>query len=162
MECDKKPLILDADALNLAAAYDLPLSSYQSGMVITPHPGEMARLCKTSILEIIGNLPYFAADFARKNHLICVLKDAGTVVSDGRERYINVSGNSGMATGGSGDVLTGIVAGLAASGMTLFEAAKLGVYLHGCAGDAAAQKRGKRSLLAGDIAESIADILKDI
>lgn len=155
----KKPLILDADALNLAAAYKLPLSGYKNGLTVTPHPGEMARLCQKPISEITGDLPYFAGDFALKNHLTCVLKDAGTVVSNGREQYINVSGNSGMATGGSGDVLTGILAGLTAQGMAPFDAARLGVYLHGCAGDAAARKTGKRSLLAGDIADSIGDIL---
>lgn len=161
LEHGKIPVILDADALNLTAAYDLPLLRYQSELMVTPHLGEMARLCKKTIPEISENLPLYAENFARENHVVCVLKDAGTVVSDGKDIYINTSGNSGMATGGSGDVLTGILSGLAAQEMSLFDAGRIGVYLHGCAGDAAAKKLGKCSMLAGDIAEGISEILKN-
>ena len=108
-------------------------------------------------IEIEGMFTHFA----KEQHVICVLKDAGTVVSNGSESYINTSGNSGMATAGSGDVLTGVFAGLTAQGMTLFEAAKLAVFLHGCAGDAAAQKYGKRSMTANDLVEGLIRVLAD-
>lgn len=160
LDYGKKPLILDADALNLTASCGLELSSCKNTVTITPHPGEMARLCRKNIREILADIPSHAISYAEKHNVICVLKDAGTAVSDGTRVYVNVSGNSGMATGGSGDVLTGILAALAAQGMPALDAAGLGVYLHGRAGDAAAGKLGRRSMLAGDIIEGISEILK--
>ena len=130
-------------------------------VAVTPHLGEMARLCRSTISDISEDLIASAEIFAKEQHVICVLKDAGTVVSNGSESYINTSGNSGMATAGSGDVLTGVFAGLTAQGMTLFEAAKLAVFLHGCAGDAAAQKYGKRSMTANDLVEGLILVLAD-
>lgn len=155
------PVILDADALNLVARHNLSLDGYSMPVAVTPHLGEMARLCRSTISDISEDLIASAEIFAKKQHVICVLKDAGTVVSNGSESYINTSGNSGMATAGSGDVLTGVFAGLTAQGMTLFEAAKLAVFLHGCAGDAAAQKYGKRSMTANDLVEGLIRILAD-
>ena len=155
------PVILDADALNLVARHNLSLDGYSMPVAVTPHLGEMARLCRSTISDISEDLIASAEIFAKEQHVICVLKDAGTVVSNGSESYINTSGTSGMATAGSGDVLTGVFAGLTAQGMTLFEAAKLAVFLHGCAGDAAAQKYGKRSMTANDLVEGLIRVLAD-
>ena len=98
------------------------------------------------------------ADTAEKN-LVCVLKDARTAVSDGRRLYLNGSGNDGLATGGSGDVLTGVICGLLAQGADPFESACLGVYLHGLAGDAAAARLGARSMTAADLPDSLGEVL---
>ena len=155
-----KPLILDADALNLTAAHDLDLTAYRGEILVTPHLGEMARLCQKTIQEIRTDLPAAACEFAKKSRAVCVLKDAGTVVSDGSTLYVNTSGNSGMATGGSGDVLAGMLGALAAQQMPLYDAARLGVYLHGWAGDAAAKQKAMRSMLASDIIEGLSEVLK--
>lgn len=153
------PVILDADALNLTARYQLSLSDYSVSLAVTPHLGEMARLCSTDISNIASDLISSAEEFARSQNVICVLKDAGTVVSNGNETYINTSGNSGMATAGSGDVLAGIFVGLTAQGMDLFEAAKLAVFLHGRAGDQAALRYGKRSMTSADLIDGLVFIL---
>lgn len=114
-----------------------------------------------NIQNILDHLPETAEAYARAHQLICVLKDARTVVSDGTQTYVNVSGNNGMAVGGSGDVLTGILGGLIAQGMEVFQGTCLGVYLHGLAGDAAKKRLGVRSMLAGDLVESICEVLKN-
>ena len=112
------------------------------------------------IAEIRSNLPKAAASTADKGHVI-VLKDARTIVSDGSvPSYINMSGNNGMATGGSGDVLTGIICGFLAGGLDILTAARLGVYCHGLAGDAAAKEKGYYSVLAGDLPNYLETILK--
>ena len=158
------PIIADADALNIIAKKLSLLDSVSAPLIITPHMVEMARLCHTDVSEIMANTTGFAVSFAEKNSLICVLKDHETVVYDGNTNsqiYINKSGNSGMSTGGSGDVLTGIIAALVAQGMPLFEATTLGVYLHGLAGDSAADELGEYSIMASDIIEHISTVIKD-
>lgn len=158
------PIITDADALNIISKKLSLLDSVSAPLIITPHMAEMARLCHTDVSEIMANTVGFATSFAEKNSLICVLKDHETVVCDGNissQIYINKSGNSGMATGGSGDVLTGIIAALIAQGMPLFDAATLGVYIHGLAGDAAADELGEYSVMASDIIEHISTVIKD-
>ena len=109
-----------------------------------------------AISDISEDLIASAEIFAKEQHVICVLKDAGTVVSNGSESYINTSGNSGMATAGSGDVLTGVIAALTASGADPLHAAAYGAYLHGKAGEQAAEEKGIHALLARDIANAIA------
>ena len=156
----KGPLVLDADALNILSKHPEWFGHTKAKMILTPHPGEMARLTGESTAEVLEHLPETAREFARKYHVVCVLKDARTVVTDGRQLYVNRTGNHGMAVGGSGDVLTGVICGLLAQGMEPFGAACMGVYLHGLAGDAAAEKCGYRGMLAGDIAECIGDVLK--
>lgn len=156
----EKPLVLDADALNLVADNHMDISAYRGEAAVTPHPGEMSRLCGVPISEILSDLPFHAKKLARERGVVCVLKDAGTVISAGEKMTVNISGNSGMATAGSGDVLTGIIGCLAAQGMSMYQAAGFGVYLHGCAGDAAAEKKGRRSMLAGDIVDGLTDILR--
>ena len=158
------PVIADADALNIIAKSLSLLDNVSAPIIITPHMMEMARLCHTDISEVMANTVGFAVSFAEKNSLICALKDHETVVADGNggnRIYINKSGNSGMATGGSGDVLTGIIAALVAQGLPLFGATTLGVYIHGLAGDAAADELGEYSVMASDIVEHISTIIKD-
>lgn len=163
----KAPLVIDADGLNNLAALlqeDTELKQlfheYEGGMILTPHLKEMSRLTGEEIAEIRSNLPKAAASIADKGHVI-VLKDARTIVSDGSvPSYINLSGNNGMATGGSGDVLMGIICGFLAGGLDILAAARLGVYCHGLAGDAAAKEKGYYSVLAGDLPNYLETILK--
>lgn len=155
---DKKRLF-DADALNIIAGNNLSFTG--GNIVVTPHIGEMSRLTGKSIPDIKKDIIGTAVDYARTQKCICVLKDARTVVTDGDEVYINTSGNDGMATGGSGDVLSGIITSLMSQGMECFAAAKLGVYIHGLAGDMAASKKGRYSMLAGDIIENISEVINN-
>jgi NAD(P)H-hydrate epimerase len=158
------PVIADADALNLISKEPALLDSAAAPIIVTPHMMEMARLCHTDVSEIMANAVDFAVEFADKNSLICVLKDHESIAYDGTSDsgiYINKSGNSGMSTGGSGDVLTGIIAALIAEGMPLFDATTLGVYIHGLAGDAAADELGEYSVMASDIIERISTVIKD-
>lgn len=173
--------LYDADALNIIAQYKIGLdgsnddvdyeaggnsgnASYKDDMsdknvVVTPHIGEMSRLTGLDIAVIKNNPIDTARTYSREHNCVCVLKDARTIVSDGERVYINMSGNDGMATGGSGDVLSGIITGLMAQGLTTFEASALGVYIHGCAGDEAALSNGKYSMVAGDIIDNIKNVL---
>ena len=157
------PLVLDADALNAVARDVSMLKECKAEIVITPHPGEMARLTGLSIREVRNDRLKVAADFAQRYGVIVVLKGAGTVVAlpDGTI-YINTTGNPGMATGGAGDVLTGIIVSLAGQGMKPADAAIAGVYLHGLAGDAAAGKKGMHGMIAGDIIEELPYVIKGL
>ncbi|MEG2350638.1 MAG: NAD(P)H-hydrate dehydratase, partial [Hungatella sp.] len=156
------PIILDADALNLIAQHPELTQYYTDNIIITPHPGEMARLTGKTISEIRENLIGTARDYASLYGVTCVLKDAVTVVV-GREGqiYLNTSGNSGMAKGGSGDVLTGAIAGLLAQGEENRDGAVLGVYLHGLAGDRCLKHMGAQGILAHDLAEALGTIEKN-
>ncbi|GAB6992041.1 bifunctional ADP-dependent NAD(P)H-hydrate dehydratase/NAD(P)H-hydrate epimerase [Paenibacillus pini] len=153
------PLVVDADALNmLAAAGDFTSwKSRAADTVLTPHPGEMARLAGLSTQEVERDRMGLAISYASSHRVTLVLKGARTVIAapDG-SAYVNMTGHPGMATGGAGDVLTGIIAGLLAQGHSGIQAATFGVYLHGLAGDAAAAHRGHpSSLAAGDIIEAL-------
>ena len=133
---------------------------YEGGMILTPHLKEMSRLTGEEITDIRSNLPKAAVSIADKGHVI-VLKDARTIVSDGSApSYINMSGNNGMATGGSGDVLTGIICGFLAGGLDILTAARLGAYCHGLAGDMAAKEKGYYSVLAGNLPDYLEKVLK--
>ena len=156
----QKPLVIDADGLNELSNYREKLLATKAKVIVTPHIGEMMRLTGMQKEEILDDICRAASDFAEKFHVICVLKDARTVVTDGTRIYLNTSGNNGMAAGGSGDVLTGLITGLLAQGMQKFEAAALGVYVHGLAGDLACQRKGCYGMMAGDIAEQIGEVLK--
>ena len=149
-------MILDADALNCICENTDVLKSAKAPIIITPHPGEMARLVDLSAKQVNQNRELTAKSFAKKFGVVTVLKGAGTVIAspDGRI-LINPTGNSGMATGGSGDVLAGMTASLVAQGAELFEAASAAVYLHGLAGDIAAEKLGKISMLPTDLIDCI-------
>lgn len=160
LEHTKKPLVLDADALNIIAEKGL-INSCKNA-VITPHPVEMARLSGMPTADILSAHASTARAFAERNNLICVLKGAATAVSDGSTVIINNAGNSGMATAGSGDVLTGVIASLLAQGMTRFSAASLGVYIHALAGDAAKEALGEHAVMASDIADNAEAVIKKI
>lgn len=149
----KLPTVLDGDGITLAKGELL-----HSNVVLTPHLLEMVRFTELSMEQVCNNLLDTARSVAEQRECVVVLKDSRTVVSDGSERYLNVSGNNGMATGGSGDVLAGIIGGLLAGGMEVFEAAKLGVYLHGLAGDEATAKKGAYAVMASDILEGLWNI----
>lgn len=149
------PVCLDADGLNNVAKETVLLKRKRCPLVITPHLLEMTRVSHITMNELIAEKEKIASDFAKENALITVLKGHNTLVTDGKEMYVNHTGNHGMATGGSGDVLTGVIGSFLAQKMDPFAAAIAGVYLHGKAGDDAAVFYGKRSLMAGDIAEYV-------
>ena len=149
------PLVIDADGLfHLAGKLDL-LDRCKGPVVVTPHPGEMAHLTGVDVSEVQKARQRTADDFAIEHGVVCVLKGAGTVVSDGKRCYVNATGNPGMASGGTGDVLTGVIAGLMAQGLAGFEGSVLGVYLHGLAGDLAARVCGLHSLTATDVLDML-------
>lgn len=152
---DALPRVLDADALNLLARSPRLWNLAKKPFIITPHIGEMSRLTGLSAGEIKADAAGTAEKFSKEHGVVTVLKDARTVVSDGRDSYFSCAGNHGMATGGSGDVLCGIIGGLLAQKMSLLDAANLGVYIHGLAGDAAREERGAYSMMATDILEHI-------
>ena len=145
------PLVVDADGLNALAKLPDVLASPPAPRILTPHPGEFSRLCGASMREIQQDREQMAVEFARERRVILVLKGHRTLVTDGDRLYENTTGNPGMATGGTGDVLTGLITSLAAQGMTAFEAAQLGVYLHGLAGDLAATELSQPGLIASDL-----------
>lgn len=153
------PLVLDADALNMAAAAPdfAAWPSRSGGVVLTPHPGEMGRLAGLPTREVQRDRIELARAYATRHHVTLVLKGAGTVVATPEgEVYVNGTGNAGMATGGSGDVLAGLIGSLLAQGLTANQAAAYGVWLHGAAGDrAAAVRPSPASLIASDIIEAL-------
>ena len=156
------PVILDADGLNLVADNPQWLKEAKGTVIVTPHLGEMARLIHEDVQVIQNRLLETAKEFAENYEVICVLKDARTVTAvPGGFAWVNDSGNNGMATAGSGDVLTGVLAGLIAQGMEPQYAASMGVYLHGLAGDVQTKERGAYGLMAQDILEGIARVLAE-
>ena len=128
-------------------------------MILTPHPKEFSVLSHQEISFIKEHLGEAVREFAAKTGCILVGKDARTIVGDSFRQYVNVSGNSGMGTGGSGDVLTGIIAGFVAQGKSLFDAAAAGVYVHGLAGDYYSETYSPYSLTASALIDSLKDIL---
>lgn len=159
------PLVIDADALNIMARNpEFFKLLIRHTVIMTPHPLEMSRLSGISVENITKDIPSTAQDFADANEVICVLKDHNTAVAipHGDEIYINQSGNSGMSTGGSGDVLDGIIAGLIAQGAEPYTAATLGVYIHGLAGDIASEMLSEYSVMASDIINALPEIFSNI
>jgi NAD(P)H-hydrate epimerase len=145
-------MVVDADALNAIAHNVSGLKRLKKPFVLTPHPGEMARLIGKTTKEVQANRWETARDFAREYAVVTVLKGAGTVVTDvSGGLWINSTGNPGMAKGGMGDALTGIIGAFLAQGMTPLDAARAGVFVHGLAGDLAVEKLGERSLLPTDL-----------
>jgi ADP-dependent NAD(P)H-hydrate dehydratase len=157
VETARVPTVLDADALNLLAGQTEVLGHLRRPVVLTPHPGEFARLTDRPVAEIQADRQTHAMGLARAEHLVVVLKGAGTIVTDGVRVYVNTTGNPGMATGGSGDVLGGVIAALIGQGLPAFAAAQLGVYVHGLAGDIARDQNGEVGLIAGDIVDALPD-----
>ncbi len=147
------PMVIDADGLNNLAAgpWRTTPSQPRASRIFTPHLGEFARLTGRAIGEIQGHREEVGVDFARKHQVLLVLKGAGTLITDGVRLAINTTGNNGMATGGSGDVLTGLLVALLGQGMPAFEAAQFGVHLHGLAGDLAAAALSEPGMIASDL-----------
>jgi hydroxyethylthiazole kinase-like uncharacterized protein yjeF len=159
-----KSIVLDADGLNAFEDRSAELNGTGKSLVITPHPGEMARLVECSIAEVQRDRIKTARSFAREHELVVVLKGHRTLIAkpDG-EVWVNTTGNPGMATGGTGDVLTGITAGLIAQNPKhVFEAVIAAVHLHGLAGDAACEKMGEQSLIATDLIDALPDAIRRI
>ena len=150
------PVVIDADGLNVLARIDEWWSQIDQNDVLTPHPGEMERLIKKTSLDATElKRPDLAREVAKLCGGIVVLKGYETVVSDGERSYVNNTGNPGMATGGSGDVLTGMIAALIGQSLSSYDAACVGVYIHGLAGDIAAKHVGPISLIATDIIDAL-------
>ena len=148
----KLPLVLDADAINALAGRADVLARAGGPVIVTPHPGELSRLLGVSTDEVLRKRIPLLQDAAGRLNVILVLKMAHTIVaSPARDAAIVPTGNPGMATGGTGDVLTGLIAGLLAQGISAGLAARAGAYVHGLAGDLAAARLGQEAMLAGDL-----------
>lgn len=161
LENAKGTLIIDADGINLISKRIDLIEGLNAELILTPHPGEMSRLMSVSVEEIESNREYYATLLAKKLGATVVLKGAVTVIADKDGcLYYNVLGNAGMATGGSGDTLAGIIAALSAGGMSAVSAAVTGVYIHSLAGDIAKEKYGEISLLPSDITEALPEAFK--
>ncbi len=157
------PLVLDADGINALSGQVSLLSKYKAPLIITPHPGEMSRLLKISLEEVQKDRIKSATTLAKKAGAIAVLKGARTIIADKEgNSWVNSTGNPGMASAGVGDVLTGIIGGLLAQGISPLEAAKAGVYLHGYAADLAIQKKEEMSLIASDILAHLPEAIRRI
>ncbi len=155
------PIVLDADGLNAFSGKDrAKLWKHQAPLVLTPHPGEMARLIGESIGTIQRNRKKIASQVAKEMKAVVVLKGHQTVIASPTSVAVNNTGNPGMASGGVGDVLTGIIAALIGQGLDPFAAAKTGVTVHGLAGDLAAHRVGQVGLIASDLLDSLPDALR--
>ena len=159
-----QPLVLDADGINALAANIDILKNIKAPVILTPHPGEMSRLTGMSIADIERDRVNVARRFADEYGVVLLLKGASTVITGAgrRDAYINVTGNQGMAKGGSGDMLSGIILALLAQGVYPFDAAVLGAYIHGAAGDAAARELSLSSMLASDCIAALPRVLRTL
>ena len=156
------PIILDADGINCISDSINIIRETRSGIILTPHPAEMSRLTGKSVADIQSDRLNTAVNFSAEYGVITVLKGAGTIITDGSNSYVNLTGNPGMGKGGSGDILSGMIASFAAQGISLLEACMLSVYLHGKAGDAAAKKMSMQSMLPTDIIGELPGLLKEM
>ena len=157
--------VLDADGLNAAAqllAEGKALPHPMGELILTPHPGEMARLTGLSVAEISADREKISRQYAKKWNVVVVLKGSRTIVAapDGRA-CVNPTGNPGLARGGSGDVLAGMIGGLCAAGLPALEAAKCGVWLHGAAADRAAAHRGQWGMLPSDLPAALGELFAE-
>ena len=159
----KIPVVIDADGLNAVAFDTSILRAAGTSMVLTPHPGEMSRLTGISVDDIQARRPQTAKDAAKKFGAVVVLKGARTVISnpDG-EIFVNLTGNPAMASAGMGDVLTGAISGLIAQGISAWDAAISGVYIHGMAGDVVSSLKGDRGILATDLIDVLPYVIRSI
>ncbi|MGH9453240.1 MAG: NAD(P)H-hydrate dehydratase, partial [Terriglobia bacterium] len=157
------PLVLDADGLNAFAGHTEKIQSRGRIRILTPHPGEMSRLTGIATRELMARRIDVARDFALAHKVVLVLKGSRTLIAASSRRVaVNPTGNPGMATGGTGDCLTGITAGLLAQfrSRPAEEVAMAAVYLHGLAGDVAAERQGQASMIAGDLLDAIAEAFR--
>lgn len=158
IEC---PIVLDADGINALEGNTAFLKKRKQRMIITPHPGEIARLIKKDVSFVQAGREEIAKNLARSTGTVVCLKGHKTVVADpGGQTYVNGTGNSGMATGGTGDVLTGMIASFIGQGISDFSSAVLAAYLHGLAGDIAAEKKGPFSIIATDILDCLPEAFR--
>lgn len=155
------PMVVDADALNILSNNIELLRTSSVQIIMTPHMKEMSRLIQRPVEEIAKNRFAIAREFAKKMQVTLVLKDAKSIATNGgQQTYMNLAGNNGMSTGGSGDVLAGIIAGMLAGGLTLADAARMGTYVHCRAGDLAAERKGNYAMLASDIISYIGEVMR--
>lgn len=155
------PMVVDADALNILSNNIELLRTSSVQIIMTPHMKEMSRLIQRPVEEIAKNRFAIAREFAKKMQVTLVLKDAKSIATNGgQQTYMNLAGNNGMSTGGSGDVLAGIIAGMLAGGLTLADAARMGTYVHCRAGDLAAERKGNYAMLASDIISYVGEVMK--
>ncbi len=155
-----KPMIIDADGINALSTNIDILKDAQAPVILTPHPGEMSRICGKSIPEILANPIVTAYEFAKKYGVTVVLKGANTIICshDSNEIYVNTTGNHGLARGGSGDLLAGMTVSLLAQGMKPFEASICAVYLHGLCADIVAEKTSMRGMLPSDVLNHLPEL----
>ncbi len=162
LEKSDRPIVIDADALNIVAdnkeIRELA-RNYKGNMIMTPHLAEFARLCGKTVSECKEGIMEIPAELAKEFHASIICKDAKSVVTDGENLVLNLSGNDGMATAGSGDVLSGLLGALIAGYKDTYDAACAGAYFHGLAGDLAKEKIGKRVMTARDISEELKNIM---
>ncbi len=157
----EQPMVVDADGLNTLADAEVDLADHQGQRILTPHPGEFRRLIGSKLTRR-EELESAAIELAAKSDVVVVLKGKGTLVTDGKRSFRNKTGNPGMATAGSGDVLTGVITSLVGQGLPAFDACCLGVNVHGVAGDFAAESVGQTSLIATDIVEYLSAAFKKL
>ena len=163
LEQEGLKLVVDADGLNNLAGIKDWTDRLKAKMILTPHPGEMKRLWSGLFREPLPDQrQQQTVQLAQHTGTIVALKGAGTVVTDGEKVYINKTGNPGMSTAGSGDVLTGVITALLGQGLSNLDAAVLGVYVHGLAGDIAAEKLGQVGMITTDIIDSLPEAFKKI
>lgn len=163
LEIEGIPLIIDADGINSVSDDIDLLRNSPAQVVLTPHPGEMSRLTKMSIADVQSNRRKIAAAFAAETGAVVLLKGKNTVIaSPSGEVYINPTGNPGMATGGSGDLLAGILLSLICQGLSLFDASVCAAYIHGAAGDAAAARLSQHSMLPSDMIDELPGVFLNI
>jgi NAD(P)H-hydrate epimerase len=146
----RQPMVVDADALNALAKQKSAFDKAAGPRVLTPHPGEFARLTGRDSIPV-AERESLAREFAAKHKLVVVLKGHRTVITDGEQLALNTTGNPGMSTGGTGDILTGIITALLCQQLSPYDAARLGCHVHGLAGDLAASELGEVSLIASDL-----------
>ncbi len=156
------PVIIDADGINCIAQDIEILVNKKSGVIITPHPGEMARLLKCDAQMINDNRIMVAEKYAEQYDITVVLKGAGTIIADRHRTSANHTGNAGMSKGGSGDILSGIIGATVAQNIPLYDAACAGVYMHGLAGDEACEKFGQEAMLPRDVINCLADAFRTL
>ena len=158
----KIPTVIDADGLNILAENDEIFRYPQNDIILTPHPKEASRLLNCSLDKVLENMEHSAKQISQKYNCITVLKSHRTIVTNGEKIYYNTTGNSALAKAGSGDVLAGIIAGLLAQKMNTFDAAVLGVYIHGLAGDLAKEDLTAYGVLASDTIRYIPYAIKKL
>jgi NAD(P)H-hydrate epimerase len=155
------PIILDADGLTALATQPKTLPITNRSLILTPHPGEMAKLIRSTVKEVLENRIGLSRNFSQSQHVHLILKGHPTLITTPKgEVFINPTGNPGMASGGTGDVLTGMIGGLVCQGFDILPSLQIAVYLHGMAGDEGAQEMGEKSLIATDVIEKIPALLK--